>query len=170
MLLLSLCITLMMSVLQAQQPSMLDTFRQKSAQECVVVDYQFTANVSGLTTCGYGSVEVQGDSYHMVGNGVEIYCDGKTTWMIDETTKEVFLESADAESAGYLANPILLLVNLEENVASYKVDDNKISLKLSEDLTLDIVIDSMKSMPNKKSEAFRPPTEFDSSWIITDLR
>ena len=166
----SLCIALMMTLLQSQQPSILDTFRQKCTQECVVVDYQFSAEVSGINTRGNGSVEVQGNAYHMVGNGVEIYCDGMTTWMIDESSKEVFVEAADTQTAGYLANPVILLMNLEDNVASYKVDGDKIILELSEGMVLEIEIKSMTGVPNKKSEAFRPPTKFDSSWIITDLR
>lgn len=170
MFLLSLCVSLLVTVLQTQQPSILDAFRQKSEEECVAVDYEFATVISGVNTTGEGSVEVQGDSYHMSGNGIEIYCDGNTTWMIDDYAKEVFIEAADSQSAGFLANPVLLLMNLDENVAAYKVEGNKINMELSEGMTIEIVIKSMRGISAKKSEAFRPSTRFDSSWIITDLR
>lgn len=160
----------MMSAPEAQQQSFLDSLIQKSGSGCVLVDYEFTATVSGIKTIGEGKVEIQGNSYHMKGNGMEIYCDGSSTWLIDEAAGEVVVEDADTQSAGYLANPVLLLMNLEKNVVSYDADGNKISLELPGGVFLTIVINSIKTMPEKKSEAFRPPTQFDSSWIITDLR
>ena len=66
----------------------------------------------------------------MNGNGIEIFCDGKTTWMLDEQAKEVIIESAESNSAGYLANPVLLLMNLEENSVSYDVEGNLIRISL----------------------------------------
>ena len=160
----------MMSVAQTQQPSFLDSLLGKSAQDCVVVDYEFATVMSGVKTTGEGTVEIQGNAYHMEGNGVEIYCDGSTTWMIDEDAMEVFIEAADSRSAGYLANPVLLLMNLEENADTYSVDGNRITLGLPGGISLEISINSMETIPTKKSEAFRPPTEFDSTWIVTDLR
>ena len=167
---LSLCLTLLMSVAQTQQPSFLESIRQKSAQECIVVDYRFATVISDMMVSGEGTVEIQGNSYHMKGEGIEIFCDGSTSWMIDEPAKEVFVEAADTQSAGYLANPVLLLMNLEENVGSYKVNGNMITLELPDGVHLEITLNSMETVPAKKSEAFRPPTDFDSSWIVTDLR
>jgi hypothetical protein len=170
MLLLSFCLALIMSATQVQQPSILDSFRQKSAQECLSVDYEFATITSGLKTTGEGTVEIQGNSYHMCGNGIEIYCDGLTTWMIDDSTKEVFIEAADSQSAGYLANPVILLMNLEESSGSCKVDGNRIALELAGGISMEIFVNGIETVPTKKTEAFRPPMKFDSTWIVTDLR
>ena len=168
--LLSLCLILLAAIGPVPQSSLLDTIRQKSAQECVVVDYEFTATLSGVSTYGEGMVYIQGNSYHMSGNGLEIYCDGETTWMIDESAKEVFVEAAESQSAGYLANPALLLMNLEQAGTACRVKGDALTLELDEGALLEVKIKAMKSTGIKKSEAFRPPIDFDSSWIVTDLR
>jgi hypothetical protein len=126
--------------------------------------------MAGHKVMGDGQVAVQGDSYHMQGNGMQIYCDGSTTWLIDEAAEEVIIESADSNDAGFLANPILLLMNLDESGVSYKVDGDKIVLDMPDGTKLDITVKSIKEIPTKKPEAFRPPTEFPKKWIVTDLR
>ena len=162
--------TILMAVAQVQQPSVLDTLRQISSDECYSVEYEFHATLSGLKTAGEGTIEIQGNAYHMKGDGVEIYCDGNSTWVIDEFAQEVFIESADSREAGFLANPIMLLMNLEESGISYKADGDKMTLDLSDGTKLDIKIVKMTGIPTKKPEAFRPPTEFSKKWIVTDLR
>jgi hypothetical protein len=126
--------------------------------------------MAGHKVMGDGQVAVQGDSYHMQGNGMQIYCDGSTTWLIDEAAEEVVIESADSNDAGFLANPILLLMNLDESGVSYKVDGDRIILDMPDGTKLDITVKSIKEIPTKKPEAFRPPTEFPKKWIVTDLR
>lgn len=170
MLLLTICLSVLMSAVQAQQPSILDSIRQKSAQECVSVSYEFETEMSGMKAVGEGLVHIQGNSYHMEGNGIEIYCDGTSTWMIDEQAKEVFIEAAESRSAGYLANPALLLMSLEEESSSYRIAGDQITVSIPGESELVIRILDVKPEGTKKSEAFRPPTEFDSTWIITDLR
>ena len=166
----SICMTILMTVAQVQQSSVFDMFRSKASEQCVNVDYEFFTTVSGQKVIGDGKVEVQGNSYHMVGSGIEIYCDGSTTWLIDEAAGEVVIESADSNDAGLLANPIMLLMNLEESGISYKVDGEKIILSLQDGTNMDLIIKSMEIVPTKKPEAFRPPTEFPKKWIVTDLR
>ena len=163
-------LSILISLLFLQQPSVLDALRQKAAVECVCVDYEYSTLLSGFKTVGNGSVEIQGNSYHMKGNGMEIYCDGSTTWLIDEIAQEVLIESADTKEAGILANPILLLMHLEESSVTYEVKGDTVVLNLPDGTSLDIKINKMLSAPFKKSEAFRPPTEFSGNWIVTDLR
>jgi hypothetical protein len=61
-------------------------------------------------------------------------------------------------------------MNLEENIGSYKVSGNMITIELPDGSPLEITVNSMETVPTQKTEAFRPPTDFDSSWIVTDLR
>lgn len=164
------CLAILISLLFLQQPSSLDILREKAIGECVSVDYDFSTVISGFKTTGNGIIEIQGHAYHMKGNGVEIYCDGSTTWMIDEAAQEVLIESADTKDAGMFANPIFLLMNLEESNVKYRVQGDNIILNMPDGTALDIKINNMTSMPIKKSEAFRPPIEFSGQWIVTDLR
>lgn len=168
--LLYICLSMLLTVSPVQQTSLLDSIRQKSEQQCVAVSFEFTTTISGVKTMGEGQVHIQGNAYHMEGNGIEIYCDGTSTWMIDEQAKEVFIEAAESQSAGYLANPALLLMNLDEDTESYMVEDNKITVKIPGQSDLVVVILDVQPEGIKKSEAFRPPMGFDSTWIVTDLR
>ena len=163
-------LAVLISLILVQQPSSLDFLRQKAVGECVSVEYEFSTVISGFKTIGSGTVEIQGNAYHMKGNGVEIYCDGSTTWLIDEAAQEVLIESADTKDAGMLANPILLLMNLEESSIIYEVQGDNIILNMPDGSSIDIRINDMTSVPTKKSEDFRPPTEFSGQWVVTDLR
>ena len=162
--------TILMAVAQVQQPSVLDLFRNQTGTECVSIDYEFSIVLSGLKTTGGGTVVVQGNAYHMQGDGFEMFCDGNSTWMIDEVSKEVVIESADSQDAGLLANPIILLMNLDEYGISYVVDGDKITLSLPDGTELVINVLKMTEISRKKPEAFRPPVEFSNDWIVTDLR
>lgn len=166
----SICTTILMAVANVQQPSVFDAFRQKSLEECINVEYEFSTTIAGFDTIGEGTVMIQGNSYHMKGNGVEIYCDGASTWLIDETAYEVIIESAASPDAGFLANPIMLLMNLEESGISYKVQNNSILLDMPDGSRYTIKITALTTVPTKKPEAFRPPTEFSKQWVVTDLR
>lgn len=167
---LSVLLFCVMSVAGLQQPSLLHSLIEKANAESISVDYEFATTISGFKTVGEGVIQIQGNSYHMVGNGMEIYCDGASTWVIDEAAMEVMIESAASADAGFLANPVMLLMNIEENALSYKAEGDKIFIQLDPETMLEITIRSITSEAIKKPEAFRPPVEFGSDWIVTDMR
>lgn len=168
--LIALYLTCILAAVNLQQPSFFDAFKNKSVDECMSVEYKFNYITSGVRTFGEGVLDIQGNSYHMRGNGIEIFCDGSTTWMLDEDAKEVVIEAADSQSAGYLANPVMLLMNIENTALSYEIKGDVVTLELPGGVSLEITICSLQKVQTKKSEAFRPPTDFDSTWIVTDLR
>ena len=159
-----------MSVAGFQQPSFLDSLVEKANAESIKVDYEYATTISGFKTIGEGVIHIQGNSYHMFGNGMEIYCDGASTWVIDDVAKEVMIESAASADAGFLANPVMLLMDIEQNSLSYKAEDNKIFIQLDPETMLEITIRNLTSEIIKKPEAFRPPVEFGSDWVVTDMR
>ena len=91
-----------------------------------------------------GELLVQGECYQARGNGMEIYCDGKTRWTVDPASKEVYVETAEG---------------LDELVAMYE--------SLSE-----LSITGVKYLPlSEDLSAFRYDTSsLDASWVVTDLR
>ena len=91
-----------------------------------------------------GVLLIQGECYRAVGNGMEIYCDGKTRWTVDPASKEVYVETAEG---------------LDELVAMYE--------SLS-----DLSITGVKYLPlSEDLSAFRYDTSsLDTSWVVTDLR
>ena len=62
-------------------------------------DYSFSSGLDTRMT-GRGHALVQGECFFINGNGLEIYCDGKTAASIDRESKEVIIESIEGEDCG----------------------------------------------------------------------
>lgn len=91
-----------------------------------------------------GTLLIQGECYRAIGNGVEIYCDGKDRWTVDPASKEVYIEPA-----GGLEE----LLAWKDSITELSLTEVKY-LPLSDDLS-----------------AFRFDTaSLDAAWVVTDLR
>ena len=86
----------------------------KMKSSSVSMQYTYSLSSSGVRTVGEGNVVIQDNSFVMKGNGLEIYCDGKTMWVVDPEGKEVMIESPVEGERSYLDNPLLLFVNMQE--------------------------------------------------------
>lgn len=64
--------------------------------------FTYSLDTESAKVVGNGDLQVQGTSYHMTGNGLEVFCDGKSSWIIDDSSMEVVIEPASdgAGSAG----------------------------------------------------------------------
>ena len=52
--------------------------------------YSYTIDIP--VTLNYeGDALVQGDCYHLKGNGIEIFCDGVSRWTVDAEAREVYI-------------------------------------------------------------------------------
>lgn len=94
--------------------------------------YRFTP-VSGPVLSGTGSVRFQGNSFIMKGNGLEIYCDGKSRWTIDRSAREAVAESFDAGHPDYLANPALILGNITD---AFELEPGQSDSAAADEITL----------------------------------
>jgi hypothetical protein len=138
--------------------------------------------------------------YHLQGNGLEVFCNGDALWTIDESSKEVVIEPCDALYDAYVANPILLLAELDSyfqiktqkqigNNTEYVLHSIKDCgiIKAEVILTFDgrvlsgkfcledgnvvsAKVISMKKAEERPSSFFSPSRKFGSDWIVTDLR
>ena len=79
----------------------LDTFVSKVSSSLVSFDYSFTMPTKKAKMTGNGSVKVQGTSFIVDGNGLEIWCDGVTRWTIDRISEEALVESVDESYDSY---------------------------------------------------------------------
>ena len=197
-------ILLAAQVLKAQETPPLARFYDNLLSSCVEFDMSYSIRMSGVKLDGKGVLELQGDSWILVGNGMEIRCDGKTLWTVDPESKEVVIDSlSDDITAGIITNPAVMLINLRElfslrevlptkegksliytlypkaesevsfvNMEILKGDSSLKQLTFSlEDGTSAVVnIFSMKSGKKKPAEYFSRSVNYDSSWIVTDLR
>ncbi len=136
---------------------------EQQSDECLVfnVDYSMGGSASAKIS-GSATVTVQGDAYHMNGNGIEAWCDGVSIWMIDNEAKEVYVESAESASESYMQNPSRALRELKgKSEGTYVLDDGR---------KVHIKVNSIKKSDRKDISSFRPTQDFDSSWVVTDLR
>jgi outer membrane lipoprotein-sorting protein len=197
-------ILLAAQALKAQENTPLARFYDNLLSSCVEFDMSYSIRMSGVKLDGKGVLELQGDSWILVGNGMEIRCDGKTLWTVDPESKEVVIGSlSDDITAGIITNPAVMLINLRElfslrevlptkegksliytlypkaesevsfvNMEILKGDSSLKQLTFSlEDGTSAVVnISSMKSGKKKLAEYFSRSVNYDSSWIVTDLR
>lgn len=99
--------------LGAQNESILSAYATKLASNSLSFDYSFEVK-SDVTVTGNGRASLSGASYHMEGNGMEIWCDGSTRWTLDVSAKEAYIESVADDSSNYLDNPVMLLAGLDK--------------------------------------------------------
>lgn len=75
--------------------------------------YSFTSGFQTKVT-GKGTALVEGDSFYLNGNGMEIYCDGKSATTIDRVAKEVIVESLEEDQGNYV-NPSILISSIDKS-------------------------------------------------------
>ena len=99
----------------AQDTALLDKLYSDMSSSCVEMTYTYETEVSGVKAVGEGKLDVQGDMWTMTGNGIQMWCDGKTLWVADPSLKEVVIEPASGEDDGaILTNPASLFVRMQE--------------------------------------------------------
>ena len=197
-----LLILVPMLAASAQDQSLINRFYAGVSDSCLDISYSYSARVSGIMNNGQGHLYAQGFMWRVKGNGVEMYCDAKSLWIIDVSMKEVVIEpAADENAAEWLSNPALIFSQLQKNFKVTEsipgdqsviyvlkpLDDSGVSycnlelqksdasirnatVALLDGTLIKIEVSSMKLTPKVSVEAFRPNIDFDSSWILTDLR
>ena len=197
-------ILLAAQALKAQENTPLARFYDNLLSSCVEFDMSYSIRMSGVKLDGNGVLELQGGSWILVGNGMEIRCDGKTLWTVDPESKEVVIDSlSDDVTAGIITNPAVMLINMRElfslrevlptkegksliytlypkaesevsfvNMEILKGDSSlkQFTFSLEDGTSAVVNIYSMKSGKKKPAEYFSRSVNYDSSWIVTDLR
>lgn len=102
----------MPQVLSAKSKT-LSAFVDKVSVSLVSFDYSFTMPTKKARMTGEGTVKVQGDSFLVDGNGLEVWCDGKTRWTIDRISEEALVESVDDSYDSYATNPALMIASID---------------------------------------------------------
>ena len=60
------------------------------------ISCKYTYSIDVPITLTYeGDALIQGECYHLKGNGLEIFCDGVNRWTVDSEAREVYIENAD---------------------------------------------------------------------------
>ena len=112
----------------AQESGPLDAFAANLASGEVSFKYSFEVK-GDIPMKGNGTAALNGDSYHVFGNGMDLWCDGKTRWTIDRNAQEAYIEAVDPNVADYLSNPASLLGALDRAFEVKDVSDVTLSGK-----------------------------------------
>lgn len=117
----------------AQGTSVLEQLCAKMTEQAAVMNYSYTMAMSGVKNTGEGSLTVQDNSYVMNGNGLNIWCNGHTLWVMDQPGKEILIDSVSQEADSYMSNPALLLSRVTSvfNVASPVVSGTSLTYSLT---------------------------------------
>ncbi|MGM9786620.1 MAG: outer membrane lipoprotein carrier protein LolA [Candidatus Cryptobacteroides sp.] len=99
---------------QNMQDDLFKAFAQKVSSSFTSVSYQYGSTISGALLSGEGLLEIQGLCYRNETSGLEVLCDGVSLWTADTQSREMVIETA-GESASPLADPVLLLMDIEES-------------------------------------------------------
>ena len=103
------------SAMRAQEKTYLDRLYDKLMSSCVEFEMSYSIQMPGVKVDGKGTLELQGESWFMVGNGMEIRCDGKTLWTVDPAAKEVVIDGLSGDlTSGIMTNPAVMLVNIRK--------------------------------------------------------
>lgn len=92
----------------------LESFVARASSSLVSFDYSFTMPSKKSTMTGSGTVKVQGSSFFLDGNGLEIWCDGKTRWTVDRVAEEALVEYVDDSFDSYATNPALMISSVDD--------------------------------------------------------
>lgn len=118
-------------------------FLAKVSQSCVSFEYSYVHRVKGTNVKGAGSVELQGNAFRMKGDGMEVWCDGRTRWVLDRETKEAVIEAVDPSGEDYAANPALLISAVDKAFQEISAGTSKFG---------DKVVDVSILSPRSKAE------------------
>lgn len=162
-----IAILLCAAIGSAQTPA--EQLRHKIENGRLELQYKYEVN-GKVPVGGNGSLILEGSSFRMEGNGLQIISDGKSQWTVDPDAKEVYIEESDG-AATFIAHPELLL----DNATNLEITDKQIS-GIYHDPSSGAAI-SFKLWGLKFSDPRGNGTEFicetdslDSSWVVTDLR
>lgn len=101
--------------LSAQDSSPLDRLNKNITSSCVELSYTYSVRKSGVNMTGNGDLTAQGLFWKLVGNGMELFCDSESVWVVDPSLKEVVIEPArNSVEDGHSVNPAILLMHMKE--------------------------------------------------------
>lgn len=89
-------------------------FVNKVSSSLVTFDYSFSMQTGKSKMKGAGNVKVQDNAFYMEGNGLEVWCDGKTRWTVDRMSEEALIESVDDSFDSYATNPALMITSVDD--------------------------------------------------------
>ena len=149
---------------QNTQHAALERLRAAISESCLTLKCTYSMYVSQTRVQGEAEVVLQGNSYTMRGNGIEVYCDGTKVWTLDQSLKEAYVEQVENAGVNALLDP-----SSADIVFDAAGNPVSASFIMQDGLKVDIKILSATKSKIKPEDAFRPQVDFGSDWIVTEL-
>ena len=92
----------------------LENFYSGLSGSCTEIRYSYAFTVNGIKNVGEGDLCLQGRSYVLRTNGLEIFSNGKDVWVADMYAKEMTVSTVEELSYGSVSDPVLLLSSMNE--------------------------------------------------------
>ncbi len=124
----------------------LSDFVDKVASSLVTFNYSFSTQAQKAKMTGKGVAKIQGDSFYTEGNGLEVWCDGKTRWTIDRISEEAVIESVEASGDSYATNPALLIASVDDAFTEISFGTTKFGSQVVDGSVLNPVSKGSSSM------------------------
>lgn len=109
---------------------------------------------------GSGSALLHNDCYHVVLDGVNYWCDGQTCWIVDEESKEVYIDYP-ADYSGYLKTADISYSGKVPSKVVIKMEDGTKATLSVDNFILNPTVDQLFSFD---TESLSP------EYIVTDIR
>ncbi|MBO6169752.1 MAG: hypothetical protein J6O51_07240 [Bacteroidales bacterium] len=165
LLILALCAATLTAAAQSGAQALLKRIEGKR----VSFDYSLTT-AEKVPVKHSGSAVIEGNCYRIDDNGMEIWCNGKTRWTVDNVAREVYIEAPGSE-AELLISPEKLLGNVKNLVAGGTSASGQYTGEgPGKDATF--VLTSIKTSEPKgdRAEFTFSTSSLKAPWVITDLR
>ena len=132
------------------------------------ISCKYTYSIDVPITLTYeGDALVQGECYHLAGNGLEIICDGQTRWTVDAEAREVYIENADE-----VENILKEFLTYSKDI---KMSGNTLTGTLvdpEDETNIKFALKEIEYLPvDNDMEPFRLDVEsLDDTYLVTDMR
>jgi outer membrane lipoprotein-sorting protein len=108
----------------------LSEFLKMVSDSQVSFEYSFVMNREGAKITGDGSVTLQDDAFRLSGNGLEMWCDGSTSWTVDRSAEEILIQPVEDSGDDYASNPALLVTSVDKNFIELSGGESKFNGKV----------------------------------------
>lgn len=108
------------SLARAQDTALLERMYDDFSSRLTTLDISYVLEMLPADMTGNAVVSFQDEAYRLSADGLEIYCDGKSVWTLDNISKEVIIEPVTDDGEDFIRNPASLFLGLKDN---FKVTD-----------------------------------------------
>ncbi len=144
------------SVCTDAKSKILERFIDKVSSSLVSFDYSFSlqSSKSKAKMTGEGNVKIQGNSFMLEGNGLEVWCDGSTRWTVDRMSEEALVEYVDDSADSYATNPALMISAVDSAFTEVSSGASKFQGKVADESVLSPKVKGKYSMDISQLKLF----------------